>query len=315
VAEAKRSGVAPAAVSELKNVTGRGVSGWLDGAEARLGSMAHTGELIPVCLRNHVRDVLATVQHQGRIAVVCVHDQQAAVFILSDAARPGADCLVPRLHELDVRPVVMLTGDNRLTAAQVAETLKLDEFHAELLPGDKVAQVQRLKQQARADGGSGGGSRTGVGVIGDGVNDAPALAAADVAIGIGSIGSDAALENADIVLLNDDLSAVPWAVGLARRTRRTIAINLVFALGAIVIMACAVVIGSLYGWQMPLWMGVLGHEGGTLLVVAHSLLLLVHRGVPICTCEDDGHDAPARDEGVVVTVEGRVVPSGAGAGV
>ncbi|MCU0688213.1 MAG: cation-translocating P-type ATPase, partial [Phycisphaerales bacterium] len=313
VAEAKRSGVMPAPVSELKNVTGRGVSGWLDGAEARLGSMAHTGELIPVCLRNHVRDVLATVQHQGRIAVVCVHDQQAAVFILSDAVRPGADCLVPRLHELDVRPVVMLTGDNRLTAGRVAATLKLDEFHAELLPSDKVAQVQRLKQQARVDGGTGGGSRTGVGVIGDGVNDAPALAAADVAIGIGSIGSDAALENADIVLLNDDLSAVPWAVGLARRARRTIAINLVFAIGAMVIMACAVVIGSLNGWQMPLWMGVLGHEGGTLLVVAHSLLLLVHRGIPICTCEDDHADAPARQDEVVVTVEGRVVAGGVGA--
>lgn len=293
VKAARDAGVSPAQMSDVKYITGRGVVGHLDGSEARLGSMAHTGELIPVCLRNNVREVLATVQHQGKIAVVCVHDQQAAVFILSDAARPGADCLVRRLHEYGVRPVVMLTGDNKLTAESIATSLHLDEFHAELLPQNKVEHVQRLKKA----------SKGGVGVIGDGVNDAPALASADVAIGIGSIGSDAALENADIVLLNDDLSAVPWAVGLARRTRRTITINLVFALSAMAIMAIVVIVGSLTGWQMPLWMGVIGHEGGTLLVVAHSLLLLLHRGIPICTCEDD-HDAPVK-----VTVESQAVPA------
>jgi Cd2+/Zn2+-exporting ATPase len=207
-----------------------------------------------------------------------------------------------------VRPVVMLTGDNRLTAARVGEALGLDEVHAELLPEHKVEHVRALRtathrresalpetsrrgKRARLRDAlnvlrgalSVGGDR-GVGVIGDGVNDAPALAASDVSIAIGSIGSDAALESADIVLLSDDLSAVPWAVALARRTRRTITINLLFAVSAMLVMAVTVIVSKLLGVTVPMWAGVVGHEGGTLLVVAHSLLLLVYPGVPLCTC-------------------------------
>jgi Cd2+/Zn2+-exporting ATPase len=258
-----------------------------------------------------VRELLELVQGRGQIAVVCAYNEQAVVFILSDTVRPGAECLVTRLHELGVRPVVMLTGDNRLTAARVGEALGLDEVHAELLPEHKVEQVRALRtgthrEASAIDGGpesarrgkrarfsdalgvlraalSVGGDR-GVGVIGDGVNDAPALAASDVSIAIGSIGSDAALESADIVLLSDDLSAVPWAVALARRARRTITINLLFAVSAMLLMAVTVIICKLLGVTVPMWAGVVGHEGGTLLVVSHSLLLLVYPGVPLCSC-------------------------------
>ncbi|MBA4027940.1 MAG: heavy metal translocating P-type ATPase [Planctomyces sp.] len=267
--------VTPAQAADVRQVAGRGMTGTIGAAEARLGSLAHAEELVPVCLRARVRQSLERVRARGRIAVVCAHDGQAGVLILEDAVRPGAECLVERLHAAGVRPVVMLTGDHADTARRVAGQLGLDRFHAELLPEDKLGHVRQL----RADLGRGA---RGVGVIGDGVNDAPALAAADVSIAIGSIGSDAALESADIVLLSDDLSAVPWALGLARRIRRTIALNLGFALGAIVLMAAGAMVAAALGISLPLWAGVVGHEGGTLLVVGHSLLLLAYPGVPLC---------------------------------
>ncbi len=283
VQHAASRSITPSQADEVRYVQGRGVIAMVDGVEARLGSLAHVEDLVPVCLRKRLSEALASVQGRGHIAVVCAHGEQAAVIVLSDATRPGADCLVERLHAQRVRPVVMLTGDNKATAAAVAEELRLDEFHAQLLPADKVAHVERLKREHHV-----------VGVIGDGVNDAPALARADVAIGIGSIGSDAALESADIVLLSDDLSAVPWSIHLARRVRRTVKINLSVALGAIAIMVVATIVGSLTGHALPLWMGVIGHEGGTLLVVGHSLLLLTFRGVPLCTCEAGARRGSAR---------------------
>ena len=154
-------------------------------------------------------------------------DGQAAVLVLSDSIRPGAAQMVRRLHEQGVRPVRMLTGDNRLTAEHVAAELGLDQWDAELLPQDKVRILGELKASLHTKGGGG------VGVIGDGANDAPALAAADVAIGIGSIGSDAALESSDIVLLHEDLLVIPWGVGLARRTRAVIRFNIGLALSVI----------------------------------------------------------------------------------
>jgi Cd2+/Zn2+-exporting ATPase len=257
------------------------VSGIVEGKPARLGTYVFVEELIPVCLRARVAEVLGQVQQRGDIATTVAWNDQAGVLVLSDQIRPGAPELVQRLHALGVRPVCMLTGDNEATARHVATELGLDEWHAEMLPADKVAAVERLKHHGNSAPGApdkAAGGAVCVGVIGDGVNDAPALAAADVSIAIGSIGSDAALESADIVLLSDDLSVVPWAVRLARRTRKTIAANLIFSLSAILIMAVGTLVGSRTGHPVPLWAGVLGHEGGTLLVVFNSLALLGFSG-------------------------------------
>ncbi len=295
VEAATARGVQPARAEDVRYDAGRGVRGTVNGSEARMGSLQFVQPVIGPALHERIVQMLGGLQGRGMIGNVCAHNGVAAVFLLADAVRPGAECLVERLHALGVRPVVMLTGDNRQTGESVGRQLGLDQVHAEQLPEHKVEHVQRLKQQLA---GARGSARA-VGVIGDGVNDAPALAAADVAIAIGSIGSDAAMENADIVLLADDLSAVPWSVALARRVRRTISINLAFALAAMGVMAVGVIAGSLSGWRMPLWMGVIGHEGGTLLVVAHSLAILTHRAIPTCP---RGSERP----GVVeVRVEGR----------
>jgi P-type E1-E2 ATPase len=159
----------------------------------------------------------------------------------------------------------MLTGDHPAVAHEVARGLGLppEAVFAELLPADKLAQVERL-------------ARVGVvAFVGDGVNDAAGLASARVGIAMGAAGSDVALEVADIALLSDDLRRLPEALALARRARRIIRQNLIFALGVMVLMVGATVVGVL-----PLPLGVIGHEGGTLLVVANGLRLLAHKGDP-----------------------------------
>jgi Zn2+/Cd2+-exporting ATPase len=300
VEAAANRGVQAPAIDDLQDFPGRGIAGIIAGREARLGTYEHCEELIPVCLRGRIREVLEKVRQRGQIGVAIAiagvgstqaenpDAGQAAVLILSDAVRPGARELVDRLHDLAIRPIRMLTGDNRITAGQIAGQLGIDQWEAELLPEDKVRIMQALRQERRTSALPAGplatlatltptGARRvarGVGVIGDGVNDAPALAAADVSIAIGSIGSDAALESADIVLLNEDLTAIPWAVQLSRRTRAIVLFNIILALSVIVLMGVATLVLSHAGWLMPLWAAVLAHEGGTLLVVLNSLRLL-----------------------------------------
>jgi Cd2+/Zn2+-exporting ATPase len=177
--------------------------------------------------------------------------------------------MVQRLHTLGVRPIRMLTGDSKVTASHIAAQVGIDRWDAELLPQDKVRFIEEMKGELPAG--------AGVGVIGDGANDAPALAAADVSIAIGSIGSDAALESSDIVLLHDNLEIIPWGVRLSRRTRAIIRFNIGLALAVIAGMGIATLIGSRTGWDVPLYLAVIAHEGGTLIVVANSLRLLLAR--------------------------------------
>lgn len=282
---AEQRGIAPAILTEVNHTTAKGLQGVHDGTPVRLGRYDFVEPLIPACFRNHVREILGNVQHQGHIAVVVAkgHEQQSAaevdtscalgqvaVLMMADAVRPGAETLVAELHALNIKPVRMLTGDNKATAARIAEQLHLDAFDAELLPQDKLTAISAMKVEAK----SRPGKRHGVAMIGDGVNDAPSLAAADVALGIGTIGTAAALESADIVLLSDNLGTIPWAVRVARRGRQTVVINLSIALGVMVLMGLATLIGSRVSRPIPLSVGVLAHEGGTLLVVLNSLILL-----------------------------------------
>jgi cation transport ATPase len=257
----------PADLASLVNVPGKGLEGNFADQPVRIGGYDFCEPVIPICFRNHTRKIVDHIATSGGKPVVLAHDGQAMVLSLADTPRKGAEDLTRQLHEVGVRSVTMLTGDTRIIAERLARQLGIEDVKANLLPEDKVEQIRRIRAEPDASGAVGGR----LAVIGDGVNDAPALAVADVGLAMGGIGADAALETADVVLLHDDLRRIPWSFGLARRVRRIMIANLMFATGVIAVLAVFTVIG-----KVPLPLGVIGHEGSTLLVVANSLRLLAH---------------------------------------
>jgi Cd2+/Zn2+-exporting ATPase len=183
-----------------------------------------------------------------------------AVLALADTLRPGAADMVRRLHATGVKKVVMLTGDQQAVAESIAAEAGVDEVRAGLLPADKVAAIKELKKSGR------------VMMVGDGVNDAPALATADIGLAMGAAGTDIAMETADVVLMGDKLENVPLLLGMARHAKRVLFQNLTFAGGVIVVLLIAA-----FGINLPLPMGVIGHEGSTVLVCLNGLRLLVYK--------------------------------------
>ena len=254
VAEAAERGVkVPPAEAFVAHV-GRGVAARVDGAEVLVGNLdflakrgiVATAEM--TALRERVID--ATV-------VGVVRDgMPVGMIAVADEPRPEAAEAIRRLKELGVR-TAMLSGDRQEVAEKVAAELGIDEPLGELLPDEKV---ERLRVMA--------GERP-IGMVGDGINDAPALAVAEVGIAMGKRGTDQALESADVVLMADRLLDVPYAVELARRMRRVVRQNLVFASGVIATLA----ILTLFD-KVPLPLGVLGHEGSTIIVTMNGLRLL-----------------------------------------
>lgn len=185
-------------------------------------------------------------------------DGLEGVFTIRDEVRPEAQAVVARLHELGIRPVVMLTGDGAETAELVGRRIGVDAVRARLLPEDKVSAVRTLRELHGS-----------VAMLGDGVNDAPALAEATVGLAMGAAGSPATIETADVALMADDLTKLPYAVRLARRARRTIRFNIGLALGLKVILAIGAVIGV-----VSLAAAVLvGDMGGSLAVTVNALRL------------------------------------------
>jgi cation transport ATPase len=273
---AREHALKPAELAKLTRVDGQGIEGSYAGKPVRIGNYAFCESMIPVCFRRHAQKMVERIVAAGGKAIVIAHDEQALVLSLADTPREGAQELAGDLKEVGVQSVTMLTGDARVIAERLAKDLGIENVHAELLPEDKVEEIRKIRatpQQAGANGGRGGRSgHGGLAVVGDGVNDAPALAVADVGLAMGGIGADAALETADVVLLHDDLNRVPWAFGLARRVKRIMIANLVFAIAVIATLLVFTLLG-----KIPLPGGVVGHEGSTLLVLANSLRLLGHK--------------------------------------
>ncbi len=265
---ARSRGARPAEIDGFSMVAGRGIEAESGGAKARIGTIEFVAPSLPEGLRPDVEEAVARARTEGEITAAMSVDGRALVFALADTVRPGAQGLIEGLREQGVDRVIMLTGDFSIIAERMASQLGIDEVHAELLPELKVAHVRALRHEIERDG-----NGRGLAVVGDGVNDAPSLAAADVGLAMGGVGADAALEAADVVILSDDLDVVPWSLWLARRVRRIMLANLVFAISVIVVLAVCALIGVI-----PISIGVIGHEGSTLIVVGNSLQILGLRG-------------------------------------
>ncbi len=180
------------------------------------------------------------------------------MIAIADQVRSEAAIAIAQLKKLGIEHLIMLTGDNQETAHSVAHAVGITEVHAELLPEDKLHLIRKLQQRYGS-----------VAMVGDGINDAPALAQATVGIAMGAAGSDVALETADIVLMTDRLTKIAAAVQLGRRSHLIVKQNIAFALGFIVLLLVANFAG-----EMSLPLGVIGHEGSTVLVTLSGLRLL-----------------------------------------
>jgi heavy metal translocating P-type ATPase len=252
VAAAER-GVEPGRVEEFTSTPGRGVSARVDGHQVRIGSPGHH---VP---DGEAAEAVAELEVAGRTAVVVLVDaRQVAVLGIADRLRVGAAETVERLRELTGAAPVLLTGDNVRAARRLAEEVGVTEVRAGLLPQDKVAAVRELESA---------GHRTLV--VGDGVNDAPALAEAHIGVAMGIAGSDLALETADAVVVRDELATIPAVISLSRHARRLVVANLVIASAFITVL----IIWDLVG-HLPLPLGVAGHEGSTVIVGLNGLRLL-----------------------------------------
>ena len=268
LARAEADGIDVSAAEDTRTVPGRGLEGRAGGRSIWLGSDRFAEEkgfdsAIPTDLRDRIESAGSTL--------VVVGDESGVIGILElrDRIRPDAKGVVARLHAQGVKTIIMLTGDNERTARAVAAEVGIDEIRAELLPEDKVTAIEKLVE-----------THDMVAMIGDGVNDAPAMARAHYAIAMGAVGSDAAIETADIALMTDDIGKVPWLIGHSRRAMSIIRQNIGISLAT-----KALFVGLTAFGMASMWGAIAADVGVSLLVVANALRLLNGRE----------HEAPPTD--------------------
>ena len=257
VAYAESKGVRADAGVNVTALTGLGAEGRVSGTEVILGNhrLFEERQLCSPAVHERLDDISA----HGRTPVLLARDGvPIGIIAVADRPREAARDVVDILKQQGVRSVVMLTGDGTATAAAIAADLGIDEVRAELMPEDKVQVVEDLRRRYGA-----------VAMVGDGINDAPALASADVGIVMGAAGSDAAIESADIALMADELLKIPYALRLSRATMRNIKANLVISLA----LKAAFVLAAV-GGVATLWMAVLADTGASIIVIANALRLL-----------------------------------------
>ncbi len=242
---------------DVQSITGRGVKATIDKDVVYIGKDSLFSEVEGTPLPDTLRTTVEKLKSNGRTTmIVRAGKSYLGVLGLMDTPRVSAKEVVSQLRTLGIKRMVMLSGDNPQVAKAVAEQVGIDEAIGDLMPNDKVNAIKNLN------------SEEGVAMVGDGVNDAPAMASATVGIAMGAAGSDVALETADVALMADDLKTLPFAVGLSRQTSWIIRQNLWFSLGMVAFLIPATV----FGLQMGA--AVMFHEGSTLIVVFNALRLL-----------------------------------------
>jgi Cd2+/Zn2+-exporting ATPase len=269
---ARERGIVPTEPDGVTAIVGRGVRGKVDSHTILIGNEALLTDSA-IAITREAHEAVERLREEGKTTIF-VADATTATILgtigVADTVRPVARQVVAALKALGVARTVMLTGDNERAARAIARAVGIDEVRAGLLPEEKLRAIKGLRETYGP-----------VAMVGDGVNDAPALAAASVGIAMGAAGSDAALETADVILMADDLTKLPYAIALSRRARRAIRQNLTFALGVIAILVIAAL-----GAHVPLPLGVIGHEGSTIVVVANGLRLLVGRAPAVTTASE-----------------------------
>ncbi|AOS44083.1 putative cadmium-transporting ATPase [Lacunisphaera limnophila] len=243
--------------------SGRGAEGLIDGHAYFVGNHRFAHEL-GVCSES-VETRLAAIEARGQSVVVVGHrphdgckGEVLGIIAIGDTLRPNAKAAIAALHEAGVEQVVMLSGDNQRTAEFIARQVGIDEARGDLLPNDKVEAVKALRAKHGV-----------VGMVGDGVNDAPAMATANIGIAMGAAGTDAAIETADIALMQDELGKIAETIRLGRRTLGIIHFNIAFALSLKAVFLVLTLIG-----YASLWLAIMADTGATLLVIANALRLL-----------------------------------------
>lgn len=249
-------------VVPAKSVTalpGKGVVGAIDGREAWVGSPGYLGERLGGAGDDALTAQLHRIAAAGLTGTI-VGEAGSVIGLIAvgDAMRPEARQIVAQLHELGIAQIVMLTGDSRAPAQAIAGATGVDEVHAELLPEQKVEAIERLVAQHGL-----------VAMVGDGVNDAPAMARSGLGIAMGAIGSDAAIETADIALMQDDLSRLPWLIRHSRATLAVIRQNIGFSLAVKLVFAGLTLLG-----MASLWGAIAADVGASLLVVLNGMRLV-----------------------------------------
>jgi Cd2+/Zn2+-exporting ATPase len=265
VAEAEAQGLPPvlAAAEEVQALTGRGVRGRVNGHSITLGTHAYIHESHPDLADGALCDAVHAAQAAGQTVMV-VRDDCCGVrgyVAVADTLRPGVRSVMSALSQVGIEHTVMLTGDNQATARAIATAAGVDDIQADLLPEQKVAAIESLLDRYGA-----------VAMVGDGVNDAPALARASVGIAMGAAGTDTALETSDVALMADDLGKLPFAVRLSQRTRHIIRQNVALSLGIKAVFFALALAGV-----ATLWMAVFADMGASLIVTLNGMRLLRRR--------------------------------------